>query len=95
MDYLDFEYSELFEYASWRVHDFHSFYERCSSLALNLPYDADGSLSFEDWLAISIGELVWFSLPDLIKNLRPTSRDISKPTANCMECTNATSRLPN
>ena len=69
INHLDCEYSELFEYASWSVHDFHSFYERCSSLALNLPYDADSSLSFEDWLAISIGELVWFSLPDLIQDL--------------------------
>jgi hypothetical protein len=71
MDYLNFEYSSLFEYAGWSVSDFHSFYERCSSSALNLPFDAKDSLSFEDWLAISIGEFIWFSLPDLIQDLDP------------------------
>jgi hypothetical protein len=71
MDYLEFEYSSLFEYAGWSVRDFHAFYERGSSSDLNLPYDEKDDSSFEDWLALSIGEFVWFELPDLIQDLQP------------------------
>ena len=40
-------------------------------MALNRPFGVDDDLSFENWLAISIGEFVWYCFPDLIGNLEP------------------------
>jgi hypothetical protein len=70
-DYLHVPFADLFEYAGWSVRVYHGFYERCRSVALNRPFAVDDHLSFEDWLAVCFGELVWFSFPELIENLTP------------------------
>lgn len=69
--YLDVSFAELFEFAGWSVEDYHDFYERCKSVALARPFGAYDDLCFEEWLAISFGELIWFSFSDLIENLSP------------------------
>ena len=72
-DYLNVPFTDLFEYADWSVKDYHYFYERCSSPAMNFPYFTDNyfSFSFEQWLAVSFGELVWFSFPSHLTNFIP------------------------
>lgn len=70
-DYLDVPFADLFEYAEWSAKHYHGFYERCRSVALDRPFGVDDHLSFEDWLAVCFGELVWFSFPELIATLAP------------------------
>jgi hypothetical protein len=83
-DYLNVPYAELFEFAGWSVRDYHAFYERCRSVAIDRPFGVDDYLSFEEWLAISFGELVWFSFPELIENLSPVREKYPslRPIAN-------------
>ncbi|MCU0795170.1 MAG: hypothetical protein MUF31_04460 [Akkermansiaceae bacterium] len=83
-DYLEVPFAELFEFAGWSVMHYHDFYERCSSVAVPRPFGVDDYLSFEDWLAICFGELVWFSFPDRIENLKSvrTMHPNLRPIAN-------------
>ncbi len=74
MEYLEVPYADQFEYAEWSVKHYYFFYEMCTSPAMCCPHGTFDYYSFEDWLAASFGELVWFSFPELIKNLDPVRR---------------------
>lgn len=68
-DYLFLGWENHFEFSGWSVAQFQNFYEACLSPTLFWPFDPQEIESFEKWLAISLGELVWFSLADLIPSL--------------------------
>jgi hypothetical protein len=95
-DYLDVPFAELFDFAGWSVRHYHGFYERCRSVAVVRPFGVDDYLSFEDWLAVCIGELVWFSFSELIENLtsvraiypslRPIANNVTIPPPGYPEC---------
>lgn len=68
-DYLFLGWENHFEFAGWSVAQFQDFYQCCSSPTLLWPFNPQSIESVEKWLAISIGEFVWFSLAELIPNL--------------------------
>ncbi|KWU17912.1 hypothetical protein [Burkholderia cenocepacia] len=62
-------YRECLEFCGWSIADMVSFAKRCESITLPCPYRADEHGSVEMWLALTIGELVWRSLPHLAGEL--------------------------
>lgn len=68
----------VFDFAGWSVSDYHRFYERCTSRALPNPYVDEGRLPFEDWLAQSLGEFVYYAMPELAQPLVNALRERHK-----------------
>lgn len=58
-------YSELLEFCDWRISEIASFYEMAKSPAMGRPLDEGEDEMMEEWLVKSIGELVYYSLPEL------------------------------
>ncbi len=60
---LAFEDSaRLFEFCDWRVSQYHALYE----MAVKSAYTTlNEDQEVEEWLALSLGEFIYFSLPDL------------------------------
>lgn len=58
-------WSDLFEFAGWSVMDYAEFHGRCGSAAFARPYRRDADGLVESRLAASIGEFVFFSMPEL------------------------------
>lgn len=58
-------YKESVHFAGWSADDFYSFGMHCRSAAMNQPF-RDDERALETWLASNIGELVFFSMRDLI-----------------------------
>jgi hypothetical protein len=69
LEYSEVHFSEVFEFAGWSTEVYAKFFERCSSKALFWPYNPDDGVSFEQWLAISFGEFLWFEMPELTEGL--------------------------
>ena len=66
----------IFDFCGWGVRDYHAFYERCKSPAMGYPFQEDGDVgSFEDWLACSIGEFIFFAMPELAPALMAKLND--------------------
>ncbi len=66
-DYIDGLICEpaenIFEFCSWSIRDYTSLSQMAKSTAFMSPLGEDEEV--EDWLCQSLGELVYFSLPDL------------------------------
>jgi hypothetical protein len=62
-------FRECLEFCGWSIADTVAFAERCRSNTLPRPFDVDCHGSIEMWLALTIGELVWRSLPHLVPSL--------------------------
>lgn len=58
-------WSDVFEFAGWRVADFVEFTTRCASRAFHRPFDQSCDDSLEQWLAESIGEFIFLAMPEL------------------------------
>jgi len=71
------DYSELLEFCDWRISEIANFYEMAKSSAMGSPLDGDEMM--EEWLVKSIGELVYYSLPDL----NPEHARLSKIFEDC------------
>ncbi|HEY9117544.1 MAG TPA: hypothetical protein VIN11_06945, partial [Roseivirga sp.] len=56
-------YAEIFEFCEWRIDDISSFHKMAKSDAMRSPVAKDETV--EEWLMKSIGELVYYSLPEL------------------------------
>ncbi len=72
---------QVFEFAGWSVATYHHFYERCCSCTLPTPFDPATNGWFEWWLAACFGEVIFFSMPELVANvdaLLPDVRTIIK-----------------
>lgn len=69
---------DVFVFAGWNVATYHHFYERCCSGACTSPYDDATDGLFESWLAACLGELIFFSLPELVPAFDQLLPDIRK-----------------
>jgi hypothetical protein len=60
-------WSEVFEFAGWGLADFEAFAKRCRSEAFMTPFPlgVQGSNEVEEWFAASLGEFVFFAMPEL------------------------------
>lgn len=56
----------ILNFAAWSVARYHNFYERCQSNILWNPYREGHSGSFEVWLIASVGEFVFYAMPELV-----------------------------
>lgn len=66
---LDVQSDEVFTFVEWDVKTYHNFYDRCTSLRMFTPYELELDGWFEWWVARCLGELIFFSLPELVPNL--------------------------
>jgi hypothetical protein len=55
----------VFEFAGWQAADYVKFSARCASPAFPRPFDPAEDGSLESWLAASVGEFIFFSMPEL------------------------------
>lgn len=61
---IDLKSSEnIFEFCDWKVRHYAQLQQMAECSAMNSPLTEDEEL--EDWLASSLGELIYFSLPEL------------------------------
>ncbi|MHA7101279.1 hypothetical protein [Roseivirga pacifica] len=56
-------YTEVFEFCEWRVDEFSSLHEMAKTGVTGEPLKEDQRV--EEWLLLSIGELIHYSLPEL------------------------------
>lgn len=68
-DLLDVQSGEVFSFVEWDVKTYYNFYNRCISSRMFTPYEPGLHGWFEWWVAGCLGELIFFSLPDLVPNL--------------------------
>lgn len=67
---LDAQYAnDIFLFAGWDSQNHHEFYTACMSNAMPCPFHPDLNMSFEDWLGCSIGEFIFFAMPELARDL--------------------------
>lgn len=71
---------EILEFCSWSIRQYSDFLKMASSELLSAPIEDDEDV--EDWIIRSIGELVFFSLPDLNPEHEKLSKIFSKFTIN-------------
>lgn len=72
-------YSELLEFCDWRISEIARFYEMAKSPAMGRPLDVEEDEMMEEWLVKSIGELVYYALPEL----NPQHKRLSKIFEDC------------
>lgn len=56
-------HENIFEFCGWSIRDYASFTQMAKSASFMTPLGEDEEV--EDWLCQSLGELIYFSLPDL------------------------------
>ena len=72
----------VFTFAGWDTRTYHNFYQRCCSDAMHTPYNEGHDGWFEWWVAACLGELILFSMPELVPTLEqilPKARTLIKP----------------
>ena len=71
---------DIFDFAGWGVDTYHQFYELCKSPAMYCPFNddisRDESMGFEEWLSCSIGEFIFYAMPELVE---PIMQHLEKP----------------
>ena len=89
LDLAFVNYPELLEFCEWRISEISRFHEMAKSPTMSTPLMEEEAV--EDWLIKSIGELVYYSLPELnpehekLKGIfedaepRPTMRNVLIP----------------
>ncbi len=53
------------KYADWELEKYASFFARCLSPAFPTPYRIERHMSMEGWFVASLGEFIYFSMPEL------------------------------
>lgn len=77
-----------FKFCGWGVAHYHDFYERCKSPAMSSAFQESSDVgsfeaqSFEDWLACSVGEFIFFAMPELAPALMAKLKDPYRGAAN-------------
>lgn len=70
-------------FAGWHVRDYADFYARCQSPAIPTPYDAQLQGRVEEWILGSLGEFIYFAMPELaasaLKALPDVCRRVNRP----------------
>ena len=62
----EYRYKEtIFQYCGWSVTEYHRFFELCCSASMPNAFQEDNEMSFQDWLSCSIGEFIYFAMPEL------------------------------
>jgi hypothetical protein len=57
-------WSEVLEFAGWRVGEYSEFVEHCRSAAFATPYRPEKHRSVEAWISCSIGEFILLAMPE-------------------------------
>lgn len=73
-------------FAGWTTQTYASFYERCTSSAMQTRYHPERDGFFETWVAACLGELILFALPDLVPDLArqlPRVHELVRPLLYC------------
>ncbi len=69
-DLIEFRYNDhMLHFAGWDSREHYDFYLACCSNALSHPFKPDSGLSFEEWIGCSVGEFIFFSMPEITPNL--------------------------
>ncbi len=70
-------------FAGWHVSDYADFYARCQSPAIPTPYDAQLQGRVEEWILGSLGEFIYFAMPELataaLKALPDIRQRVNRP----------------
>ncbi len=72
-------WGEFLHFAGWGADDYHAFGGHCRSAAFHTPF-APGEGALENWLAASLGEFAFFSLPEMVDIAHlPGARTVVRP----------------
>lgn len=70
-------------FAGWHVRDYANFSERCQSYAIPTPYDPEQHSLVEEWILGSLGEFIYFAMPELaadtLRPLAPLRSRVNRP----------------
>jgi hypothetical protein len=69
-------------FAGWNTQTYASFYQRCTSPAMQTPFEPTRDGVFESWVAACLGELILFAMPDMVPDLErhlPRARELVRP----------------
>jgi hypothetical protein len=67
---------ECLHFAGWGIDDFVAFHERCIAPGFVTPFNAEQDRLVEDWVLRSLGEFVYFSMPELAPDVRAHLADV-------------------
>lgn len=67
--YLFLEWSTVFDFAGWKRGDYRRFMSRCRSMKTETPFGCRKEQCLNGWLAASLGEFIFFSMPELSRGL--------------------------
>ncbi|HZC76572.1 MAG TPA: hypothetical protein VE258_02420, partial [Ktedonobacterales bacterium] len=67
---------ESLHFAGWSIADFVTFHERCSAPGFVTPFNAERDRLVEDWVLCSLGEFVYFAMPELAPEVRTHLADV-------------------
>lgn len=68
----------LLYFAGWRAETYHHFYETCISPAFHRPFVQQDDGILENWIATSVGEFVFYAMPDLTPTIETHYPDVRK-----------------
>lgn len=70
-------------FAGWHVRDYANFAERCQSPAIPTPYNPEQHGLVEEWILGSLGEFIYFAMPELasetLRSLPDICRRVNRP----------------
>ncbi|MCQ3931167.1 MAG: hypothetical protein DPW16_11980 [Chloroflexi bacterium] len=59
----------IVHYAGWGIETYHRFYEICTSRVFHRPFIPEQDRVLENWLIASVGEFVFYAMPELAPNI--------------------------
>ncbi|MBI5930744.1 MAG: hypothetical protein HY862_15650 [Chloroflexi bacterium] len=66
----------ILHYAGWSIETSHRFYEICTSRAFHRPFLPEQDRALENWLIASVGEFVFYAMPELAPTIETNYPDI-------------------
>lgn len=67
---------ECLHFAGWFIADYSAFHDRCNAPSYITPYRVEQDGLLETWILCNLGEFVYFSMPDLVLDLRVHLADV-------------------
>lgn len=68
--HFNLRHNRIIEFCEWHVSTYVNFEEHCRSEGLQNPYDpARHERGFEDWLIVSLGEFIFYAMPQLASEI--------------------------
>lgn len=68
----------ILHFAGWNAETYYHFYKDCNSPAFYRPYNKEEDGIFENWIAISIGEFVFYTMPALTPAIEAHYPDVRR-----------------